>query len=278
VPVAERAAQRWGLPPPVLLRVGMNAIFAAGEVVLRVSRPTAPPAAAIELAIVLSEAGVSVPEPAITIPFEEDGLAVTAWQRLHPIDRDCDWRAVGAMVARVHALDAEGLPSTYPVPPSERFPWWQFDTILPQVEELLDDRARDGLQAAIASHAGWRRVPERVVCHGDVHPGNVLTTASGPVLMDWDLLCRGPPQWDHAMLLRIERWGGRAKWHEEFASGYGRSFAADRLANDIAEARLIAATLMRLCAALQDPAAMPEAQRRLAYWRGDLDAPVWTAV
>ena len=35
---------------------------------------------------------------------------------------------------------------------------------------------------------------------------------------------------------------------------------------------------MRLRAGRADPAAMPEAQLRLAYWRGDPDAPTWTAV
>jgi hypothetical protein len=42
--------------------------------------------------------------------------------------------------------------------------------------------------------------------------------------------------------------------------------------------RLVAATLMRLRAGRADPAAMPEAARRLAYWRGEPDAPPWTAV
>ena len=48
---------------PELVRVGMNAIFAAGDVVLRVGRPTAPAEAAIELAAVLAEHGVRVPAP-----------------------------------------------------------------------------------------------------------------------------------------------------------------------------------------------------------------------
>jgi hypothetical protein len=34
---------------------------------------------------------------------------------------------------------------------------------------------------------------------------------------------------------------------------------------------------MRVRAGLHDPAAMPEARRRLAYWRGDPDAPTWRA-
>jgi hypothetical protein len=41
--------------------------------------------------------------------------------------------------------------------------------------------------------------------------------------------------------------------------------------------RNVVATLMRVRAGRTDPAAAAEAQRRLRYWRGDTDAPQWTA-
>jgi hypothetical protein len=52
----------------------------------------------------------------------------------------------------------------------------------------------------------------------------------------------------------------------------------DRVAVSLAELRLVAATLMRLRAGTMDPAAMPEAERRLEYWRGDPAASMWTPV
>ena len=59
-----------------------------------------------------------------------------------------------------------------------------------------------------------------MVCHGDVHPGNVIQSADGPVLLDWDLLCRGPAAWDHAPLMTwTERWGGEPGIYEAFADG-----------------------------------------------------------
>jgi hypothetical protein len=79
------------------------------------------------------------------------------------------------------------------------------------------------------------------------------------------------------MLLRLPRWGWPDAWYDAFSSGYGRSLRDDPTARSIAELRLVAATLMRLRAALADPAAMVEAHRRLAYWRGDPDAPTWQA-
>ena len=57
----------------------------------------------------------------------------------------------------------------------------------------------------------------------------------------------------------------------------GRSMAGDQSAEAFAELRLVAATLMRLKAAIRNEAAMPEAQRRLAHWRGESDAPMWQA-
>jgi hypothetical protein len=99
------------------------------------------------------------------------------------------------------------------------------------------------------------------------------------VLLDWDLLATAPPAWDHAMLVRVERWGGDPAWYDGFARGYGAgSWREDPLTVAIAELRLVAATLMRLVAARADPTAAVEAEHRLAYWRGAADAPPWHAV
>ena len=146
--------------------------------------------------------------------------------------------------------------------------------------------ARAGIDAALDRWAGWVRWDEEadaadlVVCHGDVHPGNVVMTTDGPVLIDWDLMSRAPAGWDHAPLMTwTERWGGAPGVYEAFADGYGRSLRGDPVAEGYAELRLLAATLMRLRAGRSDPAARIEADRRLAYWRGDpdgadLDRPV----
>jgi aminoglycoside phosphotransferase (APT) family kinase protein len=143
----------------------------------------------------------------------------------------------------------------------------------------MDEPAREGLRAAIDRNREWREFDHVVVCHGDVHPGNVLMRADGPVLLDWDLLCLAPPGWDHGPLMTwTERWGGRPGVYESFAHGYGRSLRGDPAATAIAELRLVAATLMRVAASIDDPAARTESERRLQFWRGDPDAPPWTAV
>jgi len=277
--LASAAAQHWELPAPQLLRVSMSALYECGDVVLRVSRAGAPAAGrSLELAELLAAHGIRVPLPARDDVVADGELAATAWHRLVSVDKEPDWRELGRMVAEVHAIDARSLPTGESLPPCESFPWWHFDERLAEVDGALDVRARAGLVDAIERHAGWTERVERVVCHGDVHPGNVMMTADGATLLDWDMLCAGPPAWDHAMLLRLARWGWPRRWYDEFAAGYGRSLAGEPTADALAELRLVAATLMRLRAGLADPSAMPEAQLRLAYWRGDPNAPVWTAV
>lgn len=276
---AALAARSWSLGPPTLIRMGMTAIFAAGdEVVLRVSCPTAPADASIELADVLADAGIRTARPVRREVVTWGELSVTAWERLHPVTAPPDWRAVGEMVARVHALGVDAVPPRFPVPSCHRFPWWHFDALLDDVAGLLDPLARAGIDAAIERHGWWVDTPERVLCHGDVHPGNVLATMHGTALIDWDLVCTAPAGWDHAMLTRVERWGGDPSWYAAFAAGYGRSLQDDAATIAIAELRLVAATLMRLRAGRTDPTAMREAGRRLRYWRHDAGAPPWNAV
>lgn len=272
------AAERWGLPPPEPLRSGMNAIHAAGAYVLRVAAPSVSATAALDLHRFLAESGLRVPVAARPDVVVVEGLSVTCWERIVASERPIDWVAVGSMVRAVHGLDAAALPPSVPLPRPARFPWWDFDDLLARTADAVDVGARQGLEAAIERHRGWQDLGGEVVCHGDVHPGNVIMTDEGAVLLDWDLLCWAPPGWDHGPLLTwASRWGGAPGTYEAFAEGYGRSLADDPATEAFAELRLVAATLMRVAAGRRDPDAAAEAQRRLAYWRGDPDAPAWRA-
>lgn len=288
---ADAAALAWGLPAPVLLRHGMNGVYAAGDdVVLRVSRPTADAAGAVELARRLVAEGIPVPTPidlgGPTI-VHVDGLQIQAVERVHPAAGPVDWAAVGAIVRRIHELPVSIVPAGHPFPRGLRFPWWDFATMLDDVGPEIasaDADALDALRAAVARH---RPVVEDalaadddrlVVCHGDVHPGNVIQSVRGPMLLDWDLLCHEPPGWDHAALLTwSERWGGEPGLYGRFVQGYGADLRGEPFASAVAELRLVAATLMRVRAGRTDPAARDEAVRRLRWWHGDPDAPPWRA-
>jgi len=79
------------------------------------------------------------------------------------------------------------------------------------------------------------------------------------------------------MMTWAERWGGSPGDYENLACGYGRSLRGDDSAEAFAELRLVAATLMRVKAGIANESAMPEAQRRLRFWRGESNAPPWQA-
>lgn len=278
--VADIAAARWGLSRPVLLRHGMNVIFRSRDVVVRVASPSVHASCSIELARTLAEHGIPVAAPARPDVVEEAGLSATAWTYVASSGEPIDWRSVGSIVRRVHELSPSDLPATVPTPSPVAFPWWNFERLLTEVDVALDPAARSGIESTLELWAGWEEwdAADAVVCHGDVHPGNVIMTDDGPVLIDWDLLCLAPPGWDHAPLMPwTARWGGEPGIYEEFAEGAGGSMREDQNAAAFAELRLVAATLMRVKAGMVDPAARPEGQRRLAYWRGDADAPIWRA-
>lgn len=278
---AEQAARHWGFAEPHLLRLGMNGIFTAGEgVLLRVSRPSAPAAQAIWLASLLTRLGLRVPTYLRDEPVVHEDHAVFAIgvvEESGPID----WHAVGEMIALLHRIDRSEVSSGYPVPYCGDFPWWDFTALMGDVGAELDTTSRTAIAAAIERGLPLlndQRARASVLCHGDVHPGNVIQSVHGPVMLDWDLLCFGPAAWDHApMMTWTKRWGGEPGTYEAFAEGYGRSLRGDPVAESIAELRLVAATLMRVRAGRSNPAAADEAELRLRYWRGDSDAPQWHA-
>ena len=277
---ARAAAQDWDLAEPEVMRLGMNAIYRSGDAVLRVATPNADASLSIELASMLGDRGIPVVKPlrpALTV----EGFAVTAWDHVESTGEPIDWRRVGEIVARVQAIPADDLPVALPRPSPTDFPWWDHESLLEDVGDEIGDDAVDGIRRAIERHDGWDDFvgsAANVVCHGDVHPGNVIMSSYGPVLIDWDLLCIAPAGWDHApMMTWTERWGGEPGVYEALAEGAGWSGRGDRHAEAFAELRLVAATLMRwrVSRSLQD--ARPEAERRLAYWRGEADAPAWSA-
>jgi Ser/Thr protein kinase RdoA (MazF antagonist) len=261
----------------------MTGVFIAGDdVVLRVCRPTAPPTSALDLARVLVEHGLHVPAPVRPDVVEVDELAVLAFQRLHASDEPIDWFEVGRMIATLHALDAESIPAEHPLPRGLDFPWWQLERLLDDLGDVIDQQSSSAMRECLVRHRpalAVARGVEGVVCHGDLHVGNVMQTSSGPALLDWDLLCREPAGWDHAALRTwAARWGGEPGAYESFVAGCAEQFDDDPFTIAVAELRLMAATLMRVRAAQSDPTAAAEAGQRLRWWRGDPSAPMWRAV
>lgn len=278
--VAIHQAADWGLSAPKLLRHGMNSLFVCDAVVLRVGAATAPAEVSHALVRWLRGAGVPTVAPVDGLAADVDGLAITAWERVDAVDAPVDWEAIGRAVRVVHDTPIESVPPGYPLPDPSRFPWWDFDTMLADVAGEVDAVALDGMRDTLERSAGWqaRVAGDAVLNHGDVHPGNVLVSAGGSLLIDWDLMCVADPAWDHAMLTTYaDRWGGDPGVREHFTVGYGEPAVDREFAEMLGDLRNVAATLMRVKAGRDDPAAAVEAERRLRYWRGDPHAPTWRA-
>ena len=141
-------------------------------------------------------------------------------------------------------------------------------------ERALLHRLRDARLAAVA---GWER--DAAVVHGDAHPGNVLLGPDGAVLLDLDLVARGPRAWDLApAALHARRYvGGSPAWWAAAREAYGppRDPREDAFVDlrELASALWLVAAQPRTSRAARDP----EVDVRLAALRGDPGAPRWAA-
>jgi Ser/Thr protein kinase RdoA (MazF antagonist) len=280
---ARAAAVAWGLAEPRHVRTGMSSLWVVDdEVVLRVTTDVERAERAHWLGGELLRRGVRVPKSLGSSVFRHDEWVVARVEHVHATG-SVDWAEVGSMVRRVHQISPADLAARIELPWCGAFPHWNLDRHFADICGGIDAEARAGMRACLHRWDGWRHVlveAPSVLCHGDLHPGNVIAGPNGAVLIDWDMICVGPVAWDHAPLMRWEdrwsdRWGGGAGTYDAFAAGYGRSLCGDWVGEALAEIRLLVATLMRVRLAATNPDTRPELERRLQWWRGDPDAPKW---
>lgn len=279
--LALRVCDEYRLGTPRLIRRGSTALFDTGRVVVKVGPRGTWATSAADIASLLDAAGIRTPAVRVVVDDPASGLAAVILDRIEQ-SGPIDWSAVGDLVARTHRLGIDRVGDVCFLPTCTAFGHWQFRDMLDSVIDVLDDRDRRILSAQVESIGDWSHdaaVAAPVVCHGDVHPGNVLASSGVMWMIDWDMICTAPAAWDHAALLTWEeRWGGDPGLYTAFAEGYGADFRGDPLATTLARGRLLAATLMRVRAGRDDASAAAEARRRLRYWRGEADPPVWRAM
>lgn len=155
----------------------------------------------LELASRLVKVGAPVvaPEPRVE-PLVRvlDGFAITWWTYLSSVTPPVAPAGFADALARLHVgmrlLDV-------PVP---RFTARVADALAvvtdPQRSPALGDDDRDllvgrlgALRVAIVDDAAAEQL-----IHGEPHPGNLLTTAAGPLFIDLETCCRGPVELDLA--------------------------------------------------------------------------------
>jgi Ser/Thr protein kinase RdoA (MazF antagonist) len=276
-------ARRHGIKDQVQpLRTSANHVFLAGEVVLRVAPSSSDVSSQVALARRLISEGFPVAAP-LGDAEEVGGTSVSLWEHIptdesHPID----FRQLGEVVARLHRLEPAGLRDVVPLPFCGDAAWLAVEGNLAraQAASLVDADEAAALRRACDQLSGWHERASRaalVVCHGDVHPLNVLMRGQDVVLIDWDSICLGPEAWDHAALMTsAERWGGAGGTYRDFACGYGADLRESPLAQELAALRLLAPTINMVLKGASDPTCAAEAKARLRYWLGDPAAPAWT--
>jgi aminoglycoside phosphotransferase (APT) family kinase protein len=177
-----------------------------GQHVLKLFREWCPPDWVdyeARVARAIHESGI--PSPAVGEIVQVDGRRGLIYERLEGISMLQDmntrpWmlpkhaRSLAELQAKIHQQSITGLPSY-----KDRL---RYD--IQNSPHLTEDLRNKALTTLELLPDGQR------VCHGDHHPGNVLITKSGPVVLDWMTACTGSRWADVARTSMILRIGARA--------------------------------------------------------------------
>ena len=215
------------LPAPAgdarLLSLGENAVFAAGDLVVKVGRDAELLERArreLRIALWLADAGVPAVRAAAPEALLVEGHPVTVWHRLPDAVRPAEPRDLAALLRIVHALPAPpfALPPRELLGGVERWLRLAGDAIDPADAAYLRER-RDGFAEA-AARLTPRLTPGPI--HGDALPRNVHIGPDGPVLVDLETFSADLREHDLVvMALSRDRYGLPAAAYEEFTDTYG---------------------------------------------------------
>ncbi|MGW0913640.1 phosphotransferase enzyme family protein [Streptomyces sp. NPDC002784] len=261
------------LPGPArdaaLLALGENAVFAAGDLVVKVGRAASLLDRArreLDIAGWLAQAGVPAVRAAGPEPLLVEGHPVTVWHRLPDPVRPAEPHDLAELLRVVHALPAP----SFALPPRdllggvERWLRLAGDAVDPADAAYLRAR-RDGFAEAAA-----RLTPRLPVgpIHGDALPRNVHVGAEGPVLVDLETFSADLREHDLVvMALSRDRYGLPAAAYESFVSGYGWDVREWEGCSVLRGARETASCAWVAQHAPSNPKALEEFRRRVASLR-----------
>lgn len=259
-----------------LLALGENAVFAEGDLVVKVGRaaPELLDRARRELRIAawLEKADVPAVRAAEAEPRVAEGHPVTLWHRLGEPLRPAEPADLAVLLRKVHALPEPSfaLPRRELLGGVERWLRLAGDAIDPADAGFLRER-RDGFAAAAA--ALTPRLPLGPI-HGDALPRNVHVGADGPVLVDLETFSSDFREHDLVvMALSRDRYGLPAEAYNSFVSAYGWDVREWDGCALLRGARETASCAWVAQHAPSNPKALAEFRRRVASLR-DGDAGV----
>ncbi|MFD7838131.1 phosphotransferase enzyme family protein [Streptomyces sp. NPDC059761] len=209
--------------PPALLALGENAVFAAGDLVVKVGREAALlERAERELAVAgwLEQAGVPAVRAAEPKARLVTGHPVTVWHRLPDPVRPAGPEDLAALLRQIHALPAAPfeLPARDLLGGVERWLRLAGEAVDPADAAYLRAR-RDAYADEVA--ALTPHLPPGPI-HGDALPRNVHVGPDGPVLVDLETVSADLREHDLVvMALSRDRYGLPAQAYEAFVTAYG---------------------------------------------------------
>ncbi|MFF7448048.1 MULTISPECIES: phosphotransferase [unclassified Streptomyces] len=261
------------LPGPAdgarLLALGENAVFAAGDLAVKVGRDAELlDRARRELAIAawLAEAGVPAVRPAEPEALLVEGHPVTVWHRLPDPVRPAEPRDLAELLRVVHALPAP----PFPLPPRELLGgverWLRLaGAAIDPADAAYLRRRRDGFAAAAA--ALTPQLPPGPI-HGDALPRNVHIGPDGPVLVDLETFSADLREHDLVvMALSHDRYGLEDGAYDSFTEAYGWDVREWEGCAVLRGARETASCAWVAQHAPGNPRALAEFERRVASLR-----------
>ncbi|MFC8359733.1 phosphotransferase enzyme family protein [Streptomyces griseorubiginosus] len=252
-----------------LLALGENAVFAAGDLVVKVGRDAELLDRArreLDIAVWLAEAGVPAVRAAEPKARLVEGHPVTVWHRLPDAVRPAEPRDLAELLRVVHTLPAPpfALPPRDLLGGVERWLRLAGDAISAADAEYLRQR-RDGFAeaaAAVTPHL----VPGPI--HGDALPRNVHVGPSGPVLVDLETFSSDLREHDLVvMALSRDRYGVPAAAYDAFTGAYGWDVREWEGCAVLRGARETASCAWVAQHAAVNPKALVEFERRVASLR-----------
>ncbi|MFF7948195.1 phosphotransferase enzyme family protein [Streptomyces griseorubiginosus] len=260
-----------------LLALGENAVFAAGDLVVKVGRDAELLDRArreLDIAVWLAEAEVPAVRAAEPKARLVEGHPVTVWHRLPDAVRPAEPRDLAELLRVVHALPAPpfALPPRDLLGGVERWLRLAGDAISAADAEYLRQR-RDGFAeaaAAVTPHL----VPGPI--HGDALPRNVHVGPSGPVLVDLETFSSDLREHDLVvMTLSRDRYGVPAAAYDAFTGAYGWDVREWEGCAVLRGARETASCAWVAQHAASNPAALVEFERRVRSLRDGESAVRW---
>jgi aminoglycoside phosphotransferase (APT) family kinase protein len=180
----------------VVARGSRSVVHAYGDgAVVKVPKPTTPDGwIRAEAAYVEAVRAVGAPAPRLFGMEEVFGRPASVWER---VDGPLLWEQVVEDPARgpeVGRRLADVQLSLFELVPPVTLPS-QRDRLISKIRWSM---ANVDPSLALAIELMPERTAKARLCHGDLHPSNVIMSKDGPVLVDWFDACRGDPVADVA--------------------------------------------------------------------------------